>query len=105
MTTATRKRAKAPEVDLEQKEFAGMESQKVPAISRAARAYKRAQRERMEAGEVEVDRKTKLIELMKQHELTDYHDRDIEISLDTKETIKVKTAVDEQDKSEESEEE
>lgn len=105
MTTATeektRKRAKPKEedVDLEQKEFAGMESPKIPAITRAARAYERAKKDRMKALEMEVSRKEKLIDLMKEHELNDYRDRDVEVSLEhtEKDSIKVKTAVDEDD--------
>ena len=53
----------------------------------------------MKALEMEVSRKEKLIDLMKEHELNDYRDRDVEVSLEhtEKDSIKVKTAVDEDD--------
>lgn len=101
MTTATKERKKAAvkddDGDLEQKEFEGMESPKIPAITRAARAYERAKKDRMKALEMEVSRKEKLIDLMKEYNLNDYRDRDVEVSLEhtEKDSIKVKTAVDE----------
>lgn len=101
MTTATRKRAAAP--DEEQKEFPGMEGVTNKKIRRLARQYKAAQRDRMAARDVEVELKTKLIEAMRDEELESYKDKDIIVTLSSKDSIKVKSPAD--DAGEEEEEE
>ena len=91
--TAIRKRAKAQD-DLEQKEFEGMETVTNKKIRRIARQYKAAQRDRMTALEVEVELKEKLIAAMKEESLETYKDKDIIVTLSSKDSIKVKTPAD-----------
>lgn len=103
MVTAekTRKKAQAPEE--EQKEFPGMESVTNKKIRRLARQYKAAQRDRMSAGEVEFELKEKLIAAMREEQLESYKDKDIIVTLSSKDSIKVKSPA--EDAGEEEEEE
>lgn len=63
-------------------------------IRRIARQYKAAQRDRMVALEVEVELKEKLIAAMKEESLETYKDKDIIVTLSSKDSIKVKTPAD-----------
>jgi hypothetical protein len=94
--TVTRKRAKAQDEDLEQKELPGIESAKNPKIRRLARQYKAAQRERMSQLDVEVELKEKLIEAMKEEGLETYKDKDIIVTRTSKDSIKVKSPSDDE---------
>lgn len=102
-----RKRARASENgdgDLEQKELPGIESVINKKIRRLARQYKAAQRDRMSALDVEVELKEKLIDAMKAEEIDSYKDKDIIVTLSSKDSIKVKTPADDAGDEEEAEE-
>lgn len=97
-----RKRAQAPIED--QKEFPGMETAKNPKIRKLARQYKAAQRDRMSALDVEVELKEKLIDAMKAEEIDSYKDKDIIVTLSSKDSIKVKTPAEDDGDEEETDE-
>lgn len=106
MTTETaekpRKRAKPR---LEQQDLPTMERPaKIKAIEKAAKDYVAARDERMEALEVEVQRKEKLDELMKENGLKDYDFDGYKISVTEKRNVKVKRGSDGEDEEEEADE-
>lgn len=70
----------------------GAEPPRIAAIDKAADLYVDARDERMAALEIEVDRKSKLLELMKKNKLTTYRtDDDQEVNIvESAESVKVR---------------
>ena len=53
-----------------------------PDVTKAAEAYRRARDSRMEATELEVSERRILLEKMREHDLTVYEDRDLNIRVE-----------------------
>lgn len=90
MATKTKKRIKVPKES--QKFIEGTEPPKIDAIEKAAIRYVQFRDERMDAGEQEVKLKAKLIDVMKEHQLTTYNFDGFMVELDhvDEDTVKVK---------------
>lgn len=76
-----------------QADLPGMADRRIPELDKAAAKYKECRDSRMEATDAEVDAKEKLMNLMKENELTVYRSSEIGLMAEivvTDETVKVK---------------
>ena len=67
-----------------------METPRIPELTDAAEKYADIRDKRMALTDKEVDAKTKVMTLMKEHKLEAYRDDDLLVTFENKENIKVK---------------